>query len=208
MDKEYWKRIYQKQNEETLPSLFARSVAERLDVAGKRIIELGCGNGRDAIHFANHDAIVTAIDQCDNMIETLQYRFQRVETLQFECCDFTMLADGEPYDLVFSRFTLHSISEEQETNVLNWTIRNLKPGGHLCIEARGQKNEIYRIGHPVKDEPDAFILDGHYRRFINFNSFCKKLELIGFNIEYAAEQKGFAPFNGDDETYMRIVASK
>lgn len=191
-----------------MPSLFARYIAETLEIDGKSIIELGCGNGRDAIFFANANALVTAIDQCDNIIELLNYRFQKVSNLQFKCTDFTCLNDSTPYDIVYSRFTLHSISKDQEENVVNWAYRNLNPDGKLCIEVRGQKNEIYQVGTPVEGEPDAFILDDHYRRFIHFESFCKELEHIGFKIDYAKEQKGFAPYNGTDETYIRVIASK
>lgn len=212
MDKSYWESIYSRQTEDEQPSLFAQYVSETIGVRGKRIIELGCGNGRDAIYFANVNAQkVDAIDQCDNIIKLLQLRYQQVSNLTFLCSDFTSmknLANHEKYDLVYSRFTLHSISKEQEGQVIKWAFQNLKLSGALCIEVRGQKNEIFRAGEPVKGEPDAFILNNHFRRFIHFETFCKELESIGFHITYAEEKKGFAPYNGEDETYIRIVANR
>ena len=208
MDKNYWRNIYSKQSEGEQPSFFARYIAETLDIEGKTLIELGCGNGRDAIFFANADAHVTAIDQCDNIIELLDLRFQKVDNLKFICTDFTCMDDSTKYDIVYSRFTLHSISKVQEKNVVNWAYRNLKPNGKLCIEVRGQKNEIYQVGIPVDGEPDAFILNDHYRRFIHFETFCKELESLGFKLDFAKEQKGFAPYNGTNETYIRVIASK
>lgn len=185
MDKNYWKNIYSKQSESEMPSLFARHIADTISLEGKSIIELGCGNVRDAIFFANANANVTAIDQCDNIIDLLNLRFQKVNNLKFKCTDFTCLDNCNPYDIVYSRFTLHSISKEQEENVVKWAFRNLNPNGKLCIEVRGQKNEIYQVGIPVEGESDAFILDDHYRRFIHFDSFCKELEHIGFKLDYA-----------------------
>ena len=208
MDKNYWKNIYSKQSEGEQPSLFARHIAETLDIEEKTLIELGCGNGRDAIFFANANAQVTAIDQCDNIIELLNHRFKKVHNLKFSCLDFTCLDDNMKFDIVYSRFTLHSISKEQEENVTRWAYRNLLPKGKLCIEVRGQKNEIYRVGTPVEGEPDAFILNDHYRRFIHFDTICNELKSIGFQIDFAKEQKGFAPYNETDETYIRIIASK
>ena len=208
MDKNYWKNIYSKQSEGERPSLFAIYIADNYDLEGKNLIELGCGNGRDAIYFANVNAIVNAIDQCDNIIELLNYRFQKVDNLHFKCLDFTSLDDDTSYDIVYSRFTLHSISKEQEAQVLRWAHRNLTGGGKLCIEVRGQKNEIFRVGTPVDGEPDAFILNDHYRRFIHFDTLCEELKTLGFSIDYAREQKGFAPYNGTDETYIRIIATK
>ncbi len=208
MDKDYWKDIYSKQSEGERPSLFAQYIATTFQLSGKRIIELGCGNGRDAIFFANANANVTAIDQCDNIIELLDGRFKKVDNLTFKCLDFTCLDDTMPFDFVYSRFTLHSISKGQEQKVVKWAHRNLNPYGKLCIEVRGQKNEIFQVGIPVEGEPDAFILNDHYRRFLNFESFCDELKTIGFRIDYAKEEKGFAPYNGTNETYIRIIASK
>ena len=208
MDKNYWKNIYSKQSEGEQPSLFARYIVDNHVVENKNLIELGCGNGRDAIFFANANANVVAVDQCDNIIELLDHRFQKVGNLKFKCLDFTCMDDVTKYDIVYSRFTLHSISQSQEDGVLSWAYRNLNVGGCLCIEVRGQKNEIYKVGEPVDGEPDAFILNGHYRRFLNFNDLCNTLKTIGFRIDFADERKGFAPYNGTDETYIRVIASK
>lgn len=208
MDKNYWKNIYSQQSESERPSLFAQYIVDTYGVENKKLIELGCGNGRDAIYFANANAIVDAIDQCDNIIELLQHRFQKLNNLQFKCLDFTNLDSNSKYDIVYSRFTLHSISKQQESKVLRWAYYNLNTNGKLCIEVRGQKNEIYQVGIPVESEPDAFILNDHYRRFLHFESLCNGLKSIGFNIEFAAEKKGFAPFNGQDETYIRVIGSK
>lgn len=208
MDKNYWKNIYSQQSESEQPSLFAQYIVDTYGVENKKLIELGCGNGRDAIYFANANAIVDAIDQCDNIIELLQHRYQRLNNLQFKCLDFTNLDNNSKYDIVYSRFTLHSISKEQERRVLSWAYRNLNPNGKLCIEVRGQKNEIYKVGIPVDGEPDAFILNDHYRRFINFETFCEELKVLDFHLDFAREQKGYAPYNGTNETYIRIIVSK
>ena len=150
MDKKYWENIYAKQSENERPSLFAKYIVDSIQVEGKSLIELGCGSGRDAIFFANANASqVVAIDQCDNIIKLLNQRFQQVSNLDFKCLDFTNLDDMNPFDIVYSRFTLHSISKGQEENVLRWAYRNLRPNGKLCVEVRGQRNEIYKIGTPA-----------------------------------------------------------
>ncbi|HOS16945.1 MAG TPA: class I SAM-dependent methyltransferase [Bacteroidales bacterium] len=207
MDKNYWETFYLKQNAELKPSLFARYVADLL-LAPKEIVELGCGNGRDALFFANLGHSVTAIDQCESEIKFLSTRYQQLKNIYFMHADFTKMDNRRPFDLLYSRFTLHSISAQQEKDVCIWAFNNLNVNGYFCIEARGQKNEIFRKGQPVQNEPDAFIYDQHYRRFLNFDAFCHELKQIGFKIHYAAEEKGFAPFNGENETYIRVVAQR
>ncbi len=208
MDKNYWETFYSKQNAELKPSLFARFVADNFMHEKKTYVELGCGNGRDAIFFANKGLAVTAIDQCQSEIKFLTNRYQNLPNIQFVCNDFTSLEDNHKFDLVYSRFTLHSITAAEEAKVLSWAHRNLSAGGFFCIEVRGKKNEIYQKGEPVSGEKDAFIYNEHYRRFLDFDELKKSLSALGFQIEYAKEEKGFAPFNGENETYIRVIAKR
>jgi tellurite methyltransferase len=208
MDKNYWKEYYKTQNEELKPSLFAIYVRQNFANKNDSLIELGCGNGRDVIYFANEGLLVLGIDQCEDEIEFLRIRYAQLKTLSFQVGDFSNFQDGEPVDLVYSRFTLHSVSKEQEYKTLEWTYRNLKHGGYFCIEVRGQKNEIYKLGKQVENDPDAYIYDNHYRRFLNFENLQQVLKQLGFYIVFAAEEKGFAPYAEKDETYIRIIAEK
>lgn len=208
MDKKYWESVYQKKNIDSEQSLFAKFVGENLSNNHKSLIELGCGNGRDAIYFANKNLNIIAVDQCENEIRFLKELYSKVENLEFIYYDFCELGFERSYDIVYSRFTLHSISEIQESKVLLWAYQVLNDNGMLCIEVRGKKNELYRKGKPVENEKDAFIWNEHYRRFIAFNKFCERLEDIGFSLEYAEEKKGFAPYKHDDETFIRVIAKK
>lgn len=208
MDKIYWENYYKVQNTNYQPSLFAQYVCKEVIKEHRSLIELGCGNGRDAIFFANNGIEVIAVDQCENEINFLNYKFPHLEKCIFKTDDFTQLSYKQTFDIVYSRFTLHSIPIEQEQNVCQWAYQILNKDGVFCIEVRGQKNEIFGKGVPVKGEKDAFIYDNHYRRFLNFNKLCEKLFQLGFLLEYANEKKGFAPFLGKNETFIRIIAKK
>ena len=208
MDKEYWDSYYKSLNSELKPSLFARFVMSDVIKEHKSLIELGCGNGRDAIFFANENLNILAVDQCEGEIKFLKHRYQQLNNIDFISGDFSNLNDDKKYDIVYSRFTLHSVSKEQETKTLNWAYKVLNTAGYFCIEVRGEKNEIYKKGEKVSGEENAYIFDDHYRRFLNFDELCSTLKQLNFTIEYAAEEKGFSPFNGDDETFIRVIAKK
>ncbi len=208
MDNNYWENFYSKQNAELKPSLFAVYVNGLMNDNRKNIIELGCGNGRDSIFFANNNHNVLAIDQCKTEIAFLQNHYKQVENLIFRCDDFTSLKTDNSYDIVYSRFTLHSINKVEEQRVLKWAYNCLNTNGLFCIEVRGQRNEIYKLGKAVENEQDAFVYNDHYRRFLNFDILCSDLRNLGFDLIFAAEDKDFAPFNGENETYIRVIAKK
>ncbi len=50
MDKKYWNEYYKKDNAPKQPSYFAMNIVYMLK-PNKKMLELGCGNGRDSVFF-------------------------------------------------------------------------------------------------------------------------------------------------------------
>ena len=208
MDKKYWSNYYLEHRLERQPTLFAQYVMENYIGNRSTLIEVGCGNGRDSIYFSEQKLNVTAIDQVEEEIIFLQNRFKEVKNLNFISGDYSQLGNDKSYDTVYSRFSLHSISSIEQERVLNWAYNQLNDDGLFCIEVRGKKNEIYKMGEQVPGEEDAYIYNDHYRRFLDFDEFRDSLGGLGFSIEYSDEAKGFAPYKNTNETYIRVIAKK
>ena len=183
MDKKYWKNYYSQNLAPREPSPFAQSI----ELVGDTYLELGCGNGRDVLYFYKKypQMNFTVIDQCKAEV------FNRnIRRLNFIEGDFTRPNINSLFDSIYSRFTLHSITEEEEVRVLKWVYNNLSYGGNFFIEVRSKKDEF---------ESD------HYRRFIDFESFKKRLIDVGFKIEYAEEKNGFAKYKNENPTCIRVI---
>ena len=276
MDKTYWREFYSRHKIGVEPSLFAKFVYKnyllesincdtnkRTKSNAPSLLELGCGNGRDSLYFANNGIDTTAIDQVQEEIEflngyakTLQDSKQSPQTQnapRFLCGDFTQLDDfsfQQQFDCIYSRFTLHSINKAQQDKTLADCLKYCKNGGILSVEVRGEKNSLCGKGKAVESETSAFIYDNHYRRFLNFTQTLQEIESLRFSsnnamqatinqkaddtsntqadthtitmggggvynaptycfkILYAKEDKGFAPFNGEDDYFIRIIARK
>jgi len=206
-DKLYWEKYYEHKKEPFLPSLFAHHVLNKYVHKDDFLIELGCGNGRDAVYFAQQGIRILAVDQCENELNFLS-RTYPMQNLEFLIHDFADLNMNLKCNHVYSRFSLHSIIKEQQDAVLHWVNNVLIDGGYFHLEVRGKRNEIYMKGKPVQDEHDAFIYENHYRRFLDFTELCATFENAGLKIIEAIETKGFSPFNGTDETFIRIVVQK
>lgn len=206
-DREYWENYYATRKTPFAPSLFARHTLATYLKHGDTLIELGCGNGRDAIHFSEHGIRVDAVDQCARELDYLGRTYAR-DGLRFRAGDFTRLDYGPRYRHIYSRFTLHSIPSERQEGLLKWIAATLEPGGLFHLEARGMKNELCKQGLAVSGEPDAYILDGHFRRFLDLDETCNALKLAGLAIVDAVEAPGFSPFGDQDETFMRIAACR
>ncbi len=207
MDKAYWEKYYNLHNLTSQPSPFAVFVLENYLRKDSSLIEFGCGNGRDSVFFSHNDINVLAIDQCENEVSLLSKQNSNPK-LKFQQGDFTDLGDIGMFDVIYSRFTIHSVKEEEETRAIAWSQKHLNENGKLLIEVRGKKNELYKLGEAVTGESDAYIYEGHYRRFVDMDALCQKITMTGLKILSAEEKSGFSPFKDTDYTFIRIVASK
>ena len=201
----YWNQYYRNKICPTDPSPFARYVSTLVD-SGKSLLELGCGNGRDAVFFAGLGLRVTALDLSAASIEELSGR--KIENARFVCGDFVNCPEYEPdqYDYAYSRFTIHSINQNQEHLLLQAMLRTLKPGGKFFIEVRSVHDPLFGKGEAL--ERNAYFYDNHYRRFIVLQELTDSLRQYGFRVEYAEEKTGFAPYGNDDPPVIRVVAVK
>ena len=88
-------------------------VAELLPNAAN-ILEIGCGTGEDAIHFAKLGHTVMATDVSDAMLQRTQLKLadvspevrERIQTSTLDAADpeSAGLSDARNFDLVFSNF--------------------------------------------------------------------------------------------------------
>ena len=202
---DYWNQYYQNKICSTEPSPFAKYVSTLVD-AGKTMVDLGCGNGRDTIYFAGRGMKMTAIDLSDSAIYILKQ--QSIPNTEFICADFVNQPDphGNGYDYAYSRFTIHSINQTQERVLLRSIFGALRHGGKFFIEVRSIHDPLFGRGEAL--ERNAFFYDNHYRRFIVLDELKTGLQEFGFQIEYAQEKTGFAPYGNDDPPVIRIVAKK
>ena len=189
----YWDEYYSNHRKPAAPSLFAQFVYKHYLTRGS-LLELGCGNGRDSLYFAqNKNLQITAVDLCGAQIKFLNAHYSN-RNLNFQEADFTAL-EGTNSSLayIYSRFTMHSVSEEKENRALEWCYKTLADKGCLLIETRSIKDQLYNKGTKVPKEKHAFVTD-HYRRFAEFETLQAKLKLLNFTLVYSEESSGFAPY--------------
>lgn len=206
MDKNYWEAYYKKNVAPTNPSSFAEFCLPKFE-KGNILLEIGCGNGRDSIYFGQNQINVIAIDQSEEEMKKLQEL--KYPNIEFKAAD--MVYDKELYipnfnDYVYSRFTLHAIGEKEQLMVMRNVYDSLKKGGLFLIEVRSTKDEIFGKGE--KFDKNAYIYEGHYRRFIDFNELKDIAKNFNFNIEYAIEDKDLAKYKDSNPTVIRMVLKK
>lgn len=206
-DKAYWSNFYATHTEiPKTPSMFAQYlISQKYNVSNQTILELGCGNGRDSMYFSKNNLNVTAIDQCENTTSILN----KLPNVRSFSADFTNLKDEQfdvNFDIIYSRFTMHSIDDDGEIRTLDWISNNLKSGGLFCIEARTLKDPLCGKGEDKGN--NIWFYNNHHRRFLDANNFKNKLKTLGFDLLFFEEKNGFAVYKDEDPIVLRCIAKK
>jgi len=166
-------------------------------------------NGRDAIFFAHHQHSVVAIDQSTTAID-IEKRKLDIEIgqyLKLRALDFVK-EDYSQYgkiDVFYSRFTIHSITKNDENLLLPNVYKSLSNDGLFCIEVRTTKDPLFGVGQSCGD--NVYITD-HKRRFIDSDDFLKNVLSLGFKLIYFTEKDNLSIYNNDNPVLMRMVLKK
>lgn len=98
--------------------------------AGKRVIDLGCGEGRDVIHFARQGFDAVGVDISAPGLEKLQ-RWAEEEGLQVSTvkAGLEIFRLAEPYDIVYSSGTLTYLPPERRREAFENYKHHTRPGG-------------------------------------------------------------------------------
>lgn len=205
-DVNYWNQYYlRKEKEIQEPSDFAKFVLPYMETH-KKIMDIGCGNGRDSIYFSQNGLEVTGVDASEEAISHLN-QYNRKNSM-FVCDDFVTCKAlyQVQYDYFYSRWTIHAVSEKQEWELLKNVSSAIKKKGLFFIEVRSIKDDLF--GKGTKIAKNTYSYNDHFRRFIVKKELEEKLEKLEFEIIYEKEDKGLSKTTVSDPVLIRIIARK
>jgi len=205
---DYWDKHYDGFIEQS-PSNFSQWVSHKYLHPDDNLIEIGCGNGRDALLLAGKVKQYTGIDISEialnsansNMINKGFDNFKLIKG-SFANLDEKLL-DIYNRNILYSRFSLHSDTSEVEDKFLSKLHKFSNVNLLGLIEVRTIYDELYGVGNQVNEH--AFVTD-HYRRFIDPNEIYEKIS-SKFIVNYFELSRNFAPYKNENPTVLRIVFS-
>lgn len=121
---------------------------DAIGFAGKRVLEIGLGQGADAEQIACRGAIYNGVDLTEEAVKRTSMRF-KLRGLSFDRIEqasaLSLPFDDDSFDIVFSHGVLHHIPEIKEAQ--KEISRVLKPGGKLVamLYARLSLNYLVSI---------------------------------------------------------------
>ena len=202
----FWDKFYIKKNITTKPSSFAKYCKKNFIKKNKKILEIGCGNGRDSFYFFKSKLNVTAIDKSKEVIALNKARVAKKKLLNFIHMNINkkLFPKIGKFDFVFARFFLHTINKYSEKKLL----KNLPKISHkntvIMLEFRTTQDPLFKKGKKLKGKNERYT--DHYRRFIDLEEFKDTLKkLKKFRIIKIVEKKGLAKYKHDNPVVCRSI---
>ncbi len=115
------------------------------DTKGKRVLEIGCGNGADGTLFADHGARYTGVDLTPTAVERSRSHFRVLGLngdFQVNSALELGLADAS-FDFVYSHGVLHHTPDP--ARAIDEVHRVLKPGGKAVVMLYHRRSFNYQV---------------------------------------------------------------
>ncbi len=216
-NKQYWDGYYadKKSNDvwAEYPSQFAAFCASEIG-ARSRLLDFGCGNGRDALFLSQIGHDVLACDYSAQAVELVKAKGEVIKSaIEAEVLNIYDVAQVQKFeqkraasfDVIYSRFVMHAITQDGQNRFLNTAKAMLAPGGKILLEFRNSNDARKQEGNTISEDERS---DGHYRRFIKTEDFVANVDGAGLEIAYLAEGTGFAKFRDEDPNVTRVILMK
>jgi 2-polyprenyl-3-methyl-5-hydroxy-6-metoxy-1,4-benzoquinol methylase len=102
---------------------------------GKRILDLGCGQGRDALVAARRGHRVVAVDRSVSGVgQVVQQAQAEGLTITGAVADIADYVPEHRFDVVVIDRVLHMLADDNtRCGVLAQMVRHIEPGGHLLV---------------------------------------------------------------------------
>jgi SAM-dependent methyltransferase len=135
----FWDRFYQDRMKnipffEEFPDENLVSYVKSGRLQGGRMLELGCGPGRNAIYASLHGYEVDAVDISEEAIAWAKERAAEHQVrIRFQCKSVYELQVEQSYDLVYDAGCLHHLWPHRRVGYLQMIHQALKPGGYFGL---------------------------------------------------------------------------
>jgi len=142
-----------------LAKIVSRYLQECLPDRELRILDLGCGYGRDALYLSkNYNAAVLGIDISQEAVSIASRAVPKPykKRVTFQQQDFRRFDEGR-YDVVFSSNLYQLLREDERRKFVKTVVRVLEPNGLLFLSTLSVNDpEHSGKGTPILGEPNSF----------------------------------------------------
>lgn len=163
------------------------------------ILDIGCGDGRDAAFFAERGLIVTAIDFSEEAIRRVHLNKPFINALNMDILD--MKFPDASFNSIYAHLSLHYFDDETTKAVMQNIFRMLKPTGFFFIRCKSTDDSLYGKGQKIGK--DMFCFE-HIRHFFSKEYMREKL----YEFKILSLEETSSSYDEKQSSFIDAVAQK
>ena len=188
----YWEEIYSKKD-------FFGTGPTKLAILGneiikknkyKKILEIGCGQGRDALHLSHLGVNVDAFDKSHNAIKFVQdiINEQKIQNLHVFQHDVTndLPFEKNSFDFIYSNLALQFFELQKLKGIISDIANTLEKNSHFLLSTKKEGDKYHNFGNKISD--NSYEFNSVIRYFYDKNTLKKLFESF-FEIIYFNEDE-------------------
>ena len=111
------------------------------NLKGQKILDIGCGPGRDAKYFSEHNLKVTGIDLTSNFVKIASQNVPNAEFIQMDMRNLDFL--GNSFDGIWACASFLHVPKEDAKDTLLGFRKILKPAGLIYLSVKQGNKEKF-----------------------------------------------------------------
>jgi SAM-dependent methyltransferase len=205
--RDYWARFYMVSREKvpSEPSSFAHWVLEREEPG--RLLDLGCGTGRDLTRFAERGFGAVGVDavpqharpalKAHEQAKNVELHRLNLESLRDTLTLAALLAADGGSRTVYARFLMHALTDSARENAWRVISMSLGPDKRAYLEFRTDRDRKLKKH-----------FGEHYRRFLVPEAMAAEAASHGLRVVHQDSRRGWSPLGDEDPHLCRMVVER
>jgi SAM-dependent methyltransferase len=196
---DYWDKLWTKPTHASANRFATRAYQIIKGKNYSTLLDLGCGDGRDAIYFSSKGLKVTAVDFSSIAINRL-----KIENPGFQCIleDIRNIDFKEKsFDIVYSHLSLQYFDDATTKQIIGNIYQILAENGLLFIKCKSTDDQLYGQGEKVGE--DVFFKE-HIRHFFSKEYMAQILH----QFKVIKVRKNTSTYQGKKSSFMEAIATK
>lgn len=182
------------------PNAFAKRALKL--IVGKNLrslLDVGCGDGRDALYFSKKGLKVTALDLSESGIGKLKRQGARIRCRLVDIRNASLAENS--FDIIYAHLSLHYFDDETTSRIFKKLFRALKMGGLMFVKCKSTEDPLFGKGRRIGENMYA---KGHIRHFFTTEYMREKLR--GFKVIKIIKTR--SSYDGFHSAFIEAIASK
>lgn len=154
--KNYWAKIYSRNNAFGIgPTKLAKTAVNIINTHKiKKILELGCGQGRDALFFSKCGYEVVAVDISEEAINFVKEQKKKLGLKNLEVFPHdikTPLNHNEYFDFVYSNLALQFFDLDELEIILKNISKTMKENSLFMLSTKKKGDKYFNFGNKISE---------------------------------------------------------